>query len=275
MKRVIYSIEKFQSIDDVKFLPEDYSLLKFGSVEVAQKFGYRLAEQFFLAYADKLIANKCLIIPSPYNFVKNAATLMTLHFVDRINELLIEVRGEHVEFMTIQRKVSYVNDYGFLSKEKRQALIGNDRFFFNREFVKGKLLIFIDDCRITGTHQDKIEEILDEREIKNEAMFLYFAEYLGDEPDIEAKLNFAGIKSIQDYVKLLKSRDMEMIVRPIKFMLGQDGENFDFILRELDDVNKKKLYNLALNEGYYKIPRFQANLKRLKEECKKNNVVCI
>ena len=259
-----HAVHHFSDFESVPFDPKQYSRLKFGCDAVARVFGYQLAESFFAAHTDLLIANECIVIPSPYNQVKNAATVMTEHFINRINELLVEACGRCVEFMTVQRKVSYTNDYGFLSKEMRRGLIDNDTFYFNREYVKGRFLIFIDDVRITGTHEEKLIEILDQRRLKNDAAFLYFAEYHGEQPDIEAKINFAGVTGIADYAKLTTEANHHLIVRPIKYLLSRGDEEFSALLYQLSTEFMSKLYFAALSEGYFRIPQYQQNLARLK-----------
>ena len=264
MTHTRFAAHSFSSYEDTPFDVKDYSRLKFGCDATAKKFGYQLAESFFAAHSDKLLANHCVVIPSPYNFVKNAATVMTLHFVDRINELCVEANGRHVEYCTIARKVSYTADYGFLSKEKRKGLINQDTFYINREQMRGKLLIFIDDVRITGAHEEKLVDVLATRRLKNDAMFLYFAEYFGDQPEVEAQLNFSAVQSPLDYVELTKTEDHHLIVRPIKYLLGQDESNFSLLLEKLTPKFLQKLYFAAVSEGYFSIPLYQSNLAALK-----------
>jgi hypothetical protein len=122
--------------------------------------------------------------------VKNAATIMTKHFVDRLNMLSVFHSGHAVEYSVVHRKISYTNDYGFLSAEERKRLIDGDSFSINKHFVDGKTLLFIDDVRITGTHEHKLVELLDEAGIKlSTAHFLYHANLVSDtiHPDLKAK----------------------------------------------------------------------------------------
>lgn len=256
-----FSAHKFTSLDPIEngFDADSYSRMKFGSDQDAKAMGYTLADRFFVQHSEILMANRCVVIPSPYNFVMNAATLMTHHFIDRLNEHIVNANGEHVEFSIIHRKVSYTNDYGFLSKEKRKGLIDNDTFFVNRGFLKGKLLIFIDDVKITGTHEEKLREVLHEQRIKNDAMFLYFAEYLGDQPDIEAKLNFSAISGLDDYVELMNDPENHVIIRPIKYLLSRNSHDLEKAMGRLPKKVLQKIYSGCLAEGYYKIPQYQAN----------------
>jgi hypothetical protein len=269
-----FAVHNFHSLESATFSPTDYSKLKFGSDHVARRFGYELATSFFAAHSDALIANQLVVISSPYNFVENAATVMTRHFVNKLNELLVNAQGRSVEYSVIHRKVSYTNDYGFLSKQKRKGLIDNDLFYLNKDFIAGKMLIFIDDVRITGTHEEKLEEILRENYITNPAFFLYYANYNGNRPDIEAAINFAAISNLNDYLNLVKSdEDHHVIIRPIKYILSQKKEVLKEVLPQFSDQFFEKVYYGCLAEGYYKIPSYQKNFQLLIDEKKRREVV--
>ncbi|QIG70782.1 phosphoribosyltransferase-like protein [Rhizobium phage RHph_I1_18] len=264
MKYTTHSLYKFTSLADVPFNPASYSKLKFGCDTNAKIFGRKLAASFYQNYQGDILSNRVLIIPSPYNYVPNAATVMTHHFINRLNEMIVEDNGTHVELMTIPRKVSYINDYGFLPKETRKSLLAGDSFYLNESYVEGRLLVFIDDVKITGTHEDKLKEILQTYKRKNDAFFLYLAEYNGDQPDIESKINFAGVKTIKDYARLANQPDHHLIVRPIKFLLSRDHQEFADFIKQQTPQFVEKLYHSCLNEGYYRIPNYQVNFQLLR-----------
>lgn len=267
MSHKSFAAHTFSGLDTLPFKAEDYSRLKFGCDDVARKFGHELAEKFFAAHTAELLANRCVVIPSPYNHVKNAASVMTEHFVNRINHLLVRASGEHVETSIIHRKVSYTNDYGFLGKEQRRSLIDNDHFFMNRDFLKGKTLIFIDDVRITGTHEEKLVEILNREKLENDSFFLYYGDYAhrGVGCDIEGAINFAAVATIDDYVEMAKNPRHHLIVRPIKFLLKQDEKDFRRALAQMPIEFMIKVYEGCLGEGYYRIPEYQSNFGRIAE----------
>lgn len=254
----------FHNIEDCPFDPADYSKLKFGVKEVAQKFGNELATSFFNTYTDTLLSDDCVVITSPYNYVKNAATIMGEYFIDRLNMHMVNANGKNVEYTTIHRKVSYTADYGFLSKEKRKKLLGNDEFYINRDFVEGKTIIFLDDVKITGTHEDKLKEILEEQGLDNVGhFFLYYANYMGNQADIEAKLNFYSVKDLDDVLETINSDESELIIRPIKYVMSRDSNQFKEAVNQLRIDKIVKLYNSCLSEGYYKIPTYQENFTYL------------
>ncbi len=249
------------------FSAVDYSHLKFGCDDTARRFGYELADRFFRHHVDILIAEPTVVIPSPYNFVRNAATIMTEHFVNRLNEHLVNANGEHVDFSTIHRKVSYTSDYGFMSKEQRRGLLDNDMFFLNDGFYRGKTLIFIDDIRITGTHEDRLRDILlgDPHLSSNRVFFLYYAQMVGPcRADVEAGLNFSGIKSLDEYAELAARPNHHVIVRPIKFLLSRPKDEFDRFVATISTQKARQIYSGCLGEGYYKVPEYQCNFLKLK-----------
>lgn len=261
-----FATHQFSDLETASFDPAMYSRLKFGSDRAARVMGHRLAAEFFLAHGDKLLSNEIVVFASPYNYLPNAATVMTHHFIARLNELLVFAQGKHVDFSLVHRKVSYTADYGFLSMEKRRGLIANDSFSLNRDFIKDKLLLFIDDVRITGTHENKMIEVLVRDRIENEAMFLYFANYTGNQPDIEGRLNFAAIAGIEDFVALTQEPNHHVIIRPVKYVLSREVDELKDMLSRLSDDTVLAMYYGSLGEGYYKIPSYQAAFAMLTAE---------
>lgn len=255
----------FTNVTSASFSARTYSRLKFGSDDAARIMGYELANDIASKHIDKLISNRVVVIPSPYNFVENAATRLTYYMVNRLNQILVEKNGSPVETSIIHRKVSYINDYGFLSKEKRKGLIDNDSFYINKDFTKGKLFIFVDDVLITGTHEDKLKEILEKEQLPNDAIFAYYAQYCGNNPEIEAAINFADIKDTSDFISLTQTRKHRMLVRPIKYILGLSPKNLRKVLKSLNPYQIEELYNGCLGEGYFKIPNYQANFNAIKK----------
>ena len=195
---------------------------------------------------------------------------MARHFFNRLNHLMVNVNGKHAEWSIIHRKVSYISDYGFLTADKRKALIDGDTFHLNRGFIEGKLLICIDDVKITGTHEDKLKEVLKENNIMNDAAFIYFAQfkYDGTGADIESKLNLAGIKNVDDYIDLSYEENHHMIIRPMKFLLGLEKFAFENAIARIAPSKCVEMYNACIAEGFYTIPAYQSNFKILAEQAK-------
>ena len=158
------------------FSPASYARLKYGDDSIAKRFGFELADAFFAAHGQEMVEKPVIVIPSPYNFVKNAATVMADHFVRRLNRLIADNGGRHVDYATIQRKSSFAGDYGSLDADARRKLISSDIFYVHEDYFKNKTLVFVDDIRITGAHEERLMSLLAERPALRDASihFLYY-----------------------------------------------------------------------------------------------------
>lgn len=251
----------FSAHNDIN--PEMYSKMKFGCPQSAKQIAKVISSGLWQTYSDLIIANadRVVLVPSPYNFVPNAATKVTEHVCNHLNRLLVESAGSHVDMTLFHRKVSYISDYGFLSKDKRKGLIDNDQFFINTEFVKDKLLIFIDDVKITGTHEDKLKEIMQEQQLSNTCIFAYYGQYHGTSPEIESKLNFAHVKQLDHLLDMMQLPDYNITVRPLKYLLSQNINELCVKIHTIPVDCRTRIYDACLAEGYYKIPAYQKPLQ--------------
>jgi hypothetical protein len=268
MSHTRYSHHKFDNIDGCTFSPIEYSKLKFGSLEVAKKFGYDLADGFFDKHGDIFVNEQCVVMCSAYNFIRNASSLLTDFFVERLNSILYLYGYNPVQTSRIHRNVTYTNDYGYLGKDRRKELLAGDEFFINVDYMVGKTLIFIDDVVITGTHEEKIIDMLESCGMMDANQYhLYYAEYMGESPDIEAKLNFANMstdKTYKDVIKMIASHENELIVRPIKYLLGLSKEEFQDALYDIAEKSLvKKILNASIGENYHKVDKYRDNISSL------------
>jgi hypothetical protein len=203
-----YSLNKIDNIDDFGFNPSDYSKFKFGDDLVAEKYGISLAKGFIndVLNANR-INNQIVVITSPYSFIPTATYAMKNYFVYELNKWLSENNLPVAQETKIHRTITYKEDYGELNAEDRMKLIGNDKFHIDKLFLSGKTLIFLDDIRITGSHERMINKMISEFEISNDTYLLYFAELINKNinPNFENYLNYHHIKSIFDLDNIIKS----------------------------------------------------------------------
>lgn len=268
----IFAVHDFTVADwdngDMPFDPVEYSKLKFGSDVTAKRFGTELANAFFAKHKEVLFTNQTVVIPSPYNYVRNAATILAKHFVNRINHLAVEANGTHVDYSSIHRKVTFTQDFGLADSDQRKLLLAKDSFYPNPKFYEGKTVLLLDDIRITGCHEDRLRGIIEEcqRLNGNPAFYLYYAQLVGDcRADVEAALNFAGIKTIAEYKQLMEEDNHHVIVRPIKFLLSRDPTDFLAFVNSCTPDILDEIYHGSLGEGYYAIPEYQENFIELKK----------
>jgi hypothetical protein len=264
-----FSLHQFDSREDLGFSAEDYSKLKYGSGSIARKFGEELAQKFFEEHYDIIVSRQLVVMESAYASIKNAASLITDHFINKLNNLIAELNGNHVERMKINRLVPYITDYGKLSVKKRVNLLKKDTFTFDASFVKNKFMIFLDDILITGTHQMKIEEMLSQYGLDvADAMCVYYAELTdqSQDPAIESFLNSAHVKGLSQLSTLISTdSDYRVIVRTVKSILqGTDHDQVANFIAMLSHTLLTEIYYACLGEGYYKNPAFSENFSILR-----------
>jgi hypothetical protein len=266
-----FSLHQFEDRDTINFDPNAYSRLKYGSGEAGKQFGEELAVAFYEKYYDVIATKQLVVSESAYQYMRNAASMITDAFCNKLNSLISELNGNYIQRIKINRLVPYIQDYGKVSLKQRVKLLKKDTFTFDYDYAKNKFLIFIDDIFITGTHQKKIEEMVEHYGIDtNECMCVYYAELLNpyEDPSIESYLNNYKIKTLRDLGSLmLNDKDYRIIVRTAKMILSyEDTKEVDALF---DVVNKEiltEIYYNCLGEGYYKNPAYSKNFAMLRDK---------
>ncbi len=262
-----FSLHKINHPEVFGFSAAAYSRFKFGDDAVAQKFGTDLAHQFIKQYLQhNPITAQIVVISSPYSFIPTATFALKNYFVFTLNRWLAHHNYAVVQETKVHRTVTYKEDYGELNAEERMTLIGNDSFHIDKEFLTGKTLVFLDDIKITGSHERMINKMLEAYHLKNEVHLLYFAELENKNihPKIENYLNYFAVKSIFDLDAIIKKEQFLLNTRVVKYILNADIDSFKVFLQNHTKSFTNLLYDLALGNGYHTIEAYQINLNVLK-----------
>jgi len=268
-----YSLHKIDNTANFGFDPNDYSRFKFGDNLVARSFGKSLADGFIKYYlTDNRIADQIVVISSPYSFIPTATFAMKNYFVSQLNRWLAENGGLTVQEAKVHRTITYKEDYGELSAEERMNLIGNDSFHIDRDFLEGKTLLFLDDIKITGSHERMILKMAKAYCLKNEMHMLYFAELVNKEihPNVENFLNYHQIKSIFDLEKIINNGYFCFNTRVVKYILNTESTSFSIFLERMDHDFIHQLYDLSLGNSYHLMEAYADNLQLIKSYIKDN-----
>jgi hypothetical protein len=269
-KRTIEKFSAYQISDPMNFdFPaEKYSKFKFGSTHIAREFGYTLADHFInqlfkFSYSGKPI----VVLPSAYSHIPTASYFMTIHFIDKLNQFLYENGFSPVETGKISRSVTYREDYGDMTAEERYNLIKGDKFHIDETQLKNKILIFLDDIKITGTHERVIIKMLDDFDIQNHCYMLYFAELTDPAicPKTENYLNHFFVKKISDLQSIINQDDFEFNTRIVKYILNSNNLACSRFLQDQSQMFIDKLYYKAIGNEYYKFPEYETNLLAIEE----------
>ena len=264
-KRTIEKFSAFQVSDpkNFDFPAEKYSKFKFGSTCIAREFGYTLADRFInQLFKFSYEGEPIVVMPSAYSHIPTASCFMSFHFIDKLNLFLYKNGYAPVETGKIHRSVTYREDYGEMSAEERFNLIKGDKFQIDDLLLKNKMQIFIDDIKITGTHERIIIKMLDDFGIHNHCYMLYFAELTDPAicPKTENYLNHFFVKDISDLQSIIDQPDFEFNTRIVKYILNSNHEACRKFLEIQTGSFINELYFKALGNEYYKFTEYSVNL---------------
>ena len=264
----IYSLHKILQDDRFDFNPAAYSRFKYGDEAVAVEFGRSLAKGFIREHLSRSpVHQQIVVISSPYSFIPTATFAMKNHFVAQLNRWLVENDHPVVQETKVHRTITYKEDYGALDAAQRIRLISNDSFHIDRQFLEGKTLLFLDDIKITGSHQKMIESMIDRYQLNNRVYMLYFAELenMTIHPRIENYLNYYSVKSIFDLGPIVKGKFF-INTRIVKYILNYEFPEFRIFIEEQSEDFVQQLYDMAIGNGYHKIEAYARNLGFIREQ---------
>jgi hypothetical protein len=272
MKTYSFSAQKFTSLSDAGFNPIDYSRLKYGSKRIARKFGVELGKEFLnhLIQNQELysqIQNKTVVISSaPYKYIPVASTILKDYFISAFNNIWAE-NNPSVQDLKVFRGHSYNEDYGAMTEEQRDKAIGSDSFYIDKEFIKNKILFFIDDVKITGSHERRIKKLLEDYDFDGIVVFLYYAEFVGEShPNIENQLNFAYVKDLLSINHIIRNDEFIFNTRVTKFILSANFEEFKNFINYQSKTFRNTLLTYLYGNEYHKLPEFKQNVEYLKSK---------
>ena len=168
----------------------------------------------------------------------------------------------------IYRNQTYVTDYGNLDFNERVNLISNDTYYIDRNFINNKLCIFVDDIKITGSHEHTVNKILNQYEVNGDFIFVYFAELANKDihPKIENHYNYFDIKNVDDIISVIKSEHFQYNTRIVKFILSLSEDEFGFLINSISSKKSDELFHLAISNNYHQILEYKTNINVIKIE---------
>jgi len=260
---ITYSQHKITNKNDCPFSEAEYSKFKFGVNSYAEKFAEELFEGFITTHKELILSHdEIVILPSPYLSIPTASNYLCYYFKLRMNKFLFDYGKKALAESKIYRNQTYTTDYGNLSYDDRVKLISNDTYYIDRNYISGKLCLFIDDIKITGSHEHIITKILDQYEVKGEFAFLYFAELKNRNihPNIENYYNYFYVKDIESLSSVINSATFTFNTRVVKYILKLEENDFFRLLGKIPGSIMQKLFDLAVSNNYHTIDDYKSNL---------------
>jgi len=270
MENKIFSAHIIEDKNNLPISPSEYSKFKYGSKSIARKFGKELGTMLgnvLIKLFDK--QTQFVVASSPYTFIPTATFALKNYVISALNPILISNGFEVVEETKVYRQIGYTMDYGDKSAEERRALIGDEKFHTDVVFLKDKVVLFLDDIRITGTHEEKVQEMIDRLDISNLAqtyMFVYYAQLAvmsNIDPTIENFLNLYAVKSLLDLDKIIKNDEFIFNTRNVKYILNSPHLECVNFLEYQKRSFIESLYHEAIGNSYHKEQKFEMNFRYL------------
>jgi hypothetical protein len=258
-----YSLHKINSKNDCPFSEAEYSKFKFGDNSVAEKFADELFEGFINEYKDLILSHdEIVILPSPYLSIPTASNYLSFHFKARMNEFLYTNNKKALAESKIYRNQTYTADYGNLNFDDRVKMISNDTYYIDNKYIEGRLCLFMDDIKITGSHEVTVKKILQQYDVKGEFVFLYFAELVNKDihPNIENYYNYFFVKDVESLCSIINSKQFVFNTRTVKYILKLDRKDVTTLMSKVKPKVLRQLFNLAVSNNYHTIEDYRENL---------------
>jgi hypothetical protein len=266
----IFSLHLFFSEKEIPFDPAEYSRFKYGSKSVARKFGKELGVGLgrFLTKDPQRSISDVVVLPSPYMFIPTATFALKDYTIAALNKFLVERKHDPVMESKVYRQTGYTEDYGQMSIEDRRRVMNAETFHTDKEFLRDKTVIFMDDIRITGAHEERMEEMIERLElgnITNRIVFCYFAQLYrqSTNPTIENYLNYYAVRSLLDLDKIIKNDEFIFNTRNVKYILNAPHVECVNFLEYQRHSFIETLYHNAIGNSYHLEEKFKMNFQYL------------
>lgn len=265
-----FSANKVYNRDELDFDKSEYSRFKYGSKSIARKFGTELGIKLGNLLVSTISSDSQIVVaPSPYMFIPTATFALKNYMIASMNPILVNNNFKPVQETKVFRQTGYTADYGSMTAERRRQLIGAESFHTDAIFLNDKFVVFLDDIIITGSHQERMEEMILRLELDKyyeSCMFVYFAELVDkkSDPTIEDHLNYYSMKSLLDLDKIIKNDEFIFNTRNVKYILDAPHIECINFLEYQRETFLQTLYHEAIGNSYHLETKFDLNFRYLK-----------
>ncbi|MBL7728108.1 MAG: hypothetical protein JNM68_10495 [Dinghuibacter sp.] len=270
-----FSLYQITDPDNLPFNPAMYSRLKFGDGHAARFFGRELALRFIEEYGDLLLSEKeIVLIPSPYCTIPTASYSMTRFFKEEINWFLYVHGKKSMLDSKIHRYKTYSQDYGNLNYEERVNLIASDTYHLDAGFINNRVVLLIDDIKITGSHEYTIRKLVNASGVTGEFIFLYLAELTNPTvpANFENYLNYYEVKNLAGIQPLINDNSFIFNTRVIKYILhSTDTQAFNEFLANTGRDKLHELVQYAISNNYHLMEEYKNNLLKIIKQITNGN----
>ncbi len=264
------------------FSPQEYSRFKYGSKKQARVYGHQLATHMAgSALCGEFNHGNTVVVSSAHRHVPTASANLMGYFVDGLNILFANQNMPSVATTKITREQQVAGDYGKLSLAERRKRMDRGAIHIDQQFIRGKNIIVVDDVRITGAHEERIQRLFSEFHFLS-TLFLYIATFEeGQEtidPIVEDRLNHTAIHDLADFAELLENEECLINARICKFVLSTNPVELDSFLSRLSGEQDEFLYTLyssIIGDEYHAMPVYQRQFAMVENEVRRRGLLSL
>lgn len=244
---------------------EVYSKYKYGCAESARKLGYSLALMAIRNNNGVLESPELFLSASAYREVPTAAQQLAQYFGEIIDIWRKERGLAPLLSLKLERETLFEGDYGMLQTAEREELMSKNTIAVPTELA-GKNMVVIDDVRITGSHEQKVAEVL---QTAGAAVVLKL--YVGEKysehtpAQVEHLLNHGWVDRLSRFVAIVNSPNWQVNARVCKYLLSYPKrEDLEVACKALLPDRLENILWAISADGYDTMPMYCESAAYLK-----------
>lgn len=275
-----------RSLRAVEHLPIDYSdalfahypSLKLGVTKSVEYFGPQLARLAEDVIMQSLPGLSDWVITAPsYNVLPGGPNLLCSYIYEELTARLAGSATLSLAYLRDQTAGQEISDseslhkyhnYSTFTKQERTELYQQtpEPLFEPGDF-QGRSVIFVNDMRVTGSHERYIQQALAKVEAA-QICWLYILKInpaiAEAQPELEYAINHSRLAGFEEFAELLATHHLQYTSRCITRILSYELSQLKKLLAMLDNDRKKTILELATAEGRFSGEYFREKIGLLR-----------
>jgi len=255
-----------------------YPRVKLGVTESVDYFGSQLSRVTEDIITQSLPESTDWVITGQaYNVLPGAPNLLCSYIhadlkkklPDSIKLSLVNLREptDDLEIKDSESLNKYHNYATFKQQQRTEVYAELPEPLFDPRDFRGRSILFVNDIKVTGTHQRYMQQVLDKLNPR-QICWLYILEIDKEiaeaEPEVEYAINHSSVAGFEEFADLLATHNVEYTSRCITRLLSYDLSQLEELFAMLDVGRKRKILEVAIAEGRFSGELFKDKIDLLK-----------
>jgi hypothetical protein len=240
------------------FSPETYSKFKYGSTTACRHYAREVFRAFQCLFPGDLERDDAdlVVTSSAYKSMPAASTALFAEVLALAND---ERRSRNLTSLgqiKIHRRSVLKTDYALMTEESRAEAMESTRLDIDSSKLRGKHLVVLDDCIITGAHARNISRHLRDSGV-DKISYLFILSVRSNGPrrlttSAENYLNHRYVSSLERWLEMMNAPDAGLLTaRALKYYLtsGKGRDEKCGVLARLRRETVLEMYRGAIADG--------------------------